>query len=114
MIILSSGKLQLSPPTHLTRLTPSNRSSTCLYQASLTILIANNLTISHHHLHHHIESDTTLIEQGLKSLRLRLTDCNIVLSKHCSIQELYERSKLAVQAYTAEAATSSIPIPLPF
>lgn len=93
------------------------RSSTCLFQAAITVLIANNLTVSQHHMDSNIDTDTEIIDEGLVTLGLRLSECNLLISKHATVTELNQRSKLAVEAYSAgmrAAESMAVPEPRPF
>jgi hypothetical protein len=65
----------------------------------------------------HIDTDMEIVDEGLVTLGLRLSECNLLISKHASVTELNHRSKLAVQAYSAgmrAAESMAVPEPRPF
>lgn len=92
-----------------------HRSSSCLYHASLTILIANNLTVSQHHLYHNVTLDMREIDRSLVILDSLLAGCDLLLTSHGSVKELNKRSKRAVKEYAARVLIAEVlPTPAPF
>lgn len=47
-----------------------------------------------------------VIDRGLATLSMRLSEPNLVMTKHATIAELSERSKRAVQAYLAKGSAA--------
>ncbi|KAK4075222.1 transcriptional regulator family: Fungal Specific TF [Purpureocillium lilacinum] len=80
-------------------------SITCVYQTSLIILLANNLTIAQHRLDKHIDSDTRLIDDAMRCFQNTITRQGgneaspVLASVHLACSELHKRAVIAIRRF---------------
>ena len=78
-------------------------STTCVYQTSLIILIANNLTVAEHKVYDNVDSDTELIDTAMQTLQERTAQqahdesLNVLVKVQLSCAKLHQRAKIATR-----------------
>ena len=87
------------------------RSTACSAQSAIVILIANNLTISQHRVSSHLQSDATLIDEGMRRFKQRLQDARDdpnVTEVYIACCRLRSRADRAVAQYAAWTLSHSL------
>ncbi|KPM43826.1 hypothetical protein AK830_g2784 [Neonectria ditissima] len=81
-------------------------SATCACQAAITVLAAQNLTLSQHYLHDQIEEDGMRIQRGIEQLEKNLCDAKdpYLNTIHSVCSDLGKRAALAVVKFHENAA----------
>ncbi|KAF5018002.1 hypothetical protein F66182_10028 [Fusarium sp. NRRL 66182] len=84
--------------------------SNCACEAAITILAANNLTLSEHDLHDSIDSDTLNITVALAEFKQRIenTDERFLQDSYAMCLDLSQRAERAATRFREEAAAESL------
>lgn len=86
-----------------------NRSTTCAFQAAITVLAANNITVSEHDLHDQLDPDAQRADEAMTELERRLQEADDPLLRSVSTvcSDLCRRASLAVRKFRDNPSAGS-------